>query len=114
MAFGDRVDDLRFRTNPQSPRDESAFPSFTSSIRTMGSLLQSQTHDASPADPRMSLQRRFTTNTVPTLPTTTPLSPIGQQRRLAAESLVDIASAVRECSIVFDGAAVNFSLYIWW
>ncbi|KAF2085772.1 ARM repeat-containing protein, partial [Saccharata proteae CBS 121410] len=37
-------------------------------------------------DARASLQRRFTTNTVPTLPTLSQLSPIGQQRLQAAEN----------------------------
>jgi len=90
----DRVDDMRFR-NPQSPRDEGPFPTYTPPLRSIGSQLPAQntlTNDA-----RQSLVRRFTTNTVPTLPTLStmsPLSPIGQQRRQAAES-TDLSSAVR-------------------
>ncbi|KAF2491645.1 ARM repeat-containing protein [Lophium mytilinum] len=86
MAFstglGDRQDDLRFR-NPQSPRDDSSFPPITSPLRGVGSQLQG--HNAQQVnDARATLHRRFTTNTVPTLQST-PLSPIGQQRRQAAE-----------------------------
>ncbi|KAF2180250.1 hypothetical protein K469DRAFT_715500 [Zopfia rhizophila CBS 207.26] len=81
MAFstgiGDRSDDLRFR-NAQSPRDESSFPS---PLRNVGS--QMQAHNSASSDARGHLHRRFTTNNIPTL--NTPLSPIGQQRRQAAE-----------------------------
>lgn len=84
MAFstglGDRADDLRFR-NAQSPRDESSLPSITSPLRGVGREMQA--HNAASNDARATLHRRFTTNTVPTLHT--PLPPIGQQRRLAAE-----------------------------
>ncbi|KAF1990568.1 hypothetical protein K402DRAFT_417356 [Aulographum hederae CBS 113979] len=90
MAFphglGDRIDDMRFR-NPQSPRDEAPFPTYSSPLRSIGSQLPSQT--TAVGDARQSLVRRFTTNTVPTLPTLStmsPLSPIGQQRKQAAES----------------------------
>ncbi|KAK8169595.1 hypothetical protein IWX90DRAFT_485522 [Phyllosticta citrichinensis] len=94
MAFsnglGDRPKDRRFRS-PQSPRDESSFPGFTSPIRSLASQMQAHTSTAN--DARATLPRRFTTNTVPTLPTISPLSPIGQQRRQAAES-VDFTSAL--------------------
>ncbi|KAK7706195.1 hypothetical protein SLS57_009734 [Botryosphaeria dothidea] len=87
MAFssglGDRPEDRRFRS-PQSPREESTFPSFTSPIRSIASQMQAHTSTAN--DARASLTRRFTTNTVPTMPTLSPLSPIGQQRRQAAEN----------------------------
>ena len=87
MAFsnglGERTDELRFR-NPQSPSEDSAFnynsplsPSrgaFPSKIHT-----HTQNQTSSSNDARASLHRRFTTNALPTL------SPIGQQRRLAAE-----------------------------
>ncbi|KAL6153760.1 hypothetical protein ACJBU6_07064 [Exserohilum turcicum] len=53
----------------RSPRDESSFFS-----------LNRAAHNA---DGRATLHRRFTTNNIPTL--STPLSPIGQQRRQAAE-----------------------------
>lgn len=87
MAFssglGDRPEDRRFRS-PQSPREESTFPNFTSPIRSIASQMQAHTSTAN--DARASLTRRFTTNTVPTMPTLSPLSPIGQQRRQAAEN----------------------------
>ncbi|OCK77344.1 hypothetical protein K432DRAFT_122834 [Lepidopterella palustris CBS 459.81] len=96
MAFsnglGDRADDLRFR-NAQSPRDESSFQSITSPLRGVGS--QMQAHNAASNDARSTLHRRFTTNTVPILQT--PLSPIGQQRRQAAEP-AEFTTAVSERS----------------
>ncbi|KAF2736883.1 hypothetical protein EJ04DRAFT_144695 [Polyplosphaeria fusca] len=80
MAFstnaGEQSDSMRFRS-AQSPRDESSFSSITSPLRQMPS------HAASSSDARGQLHRRFTTNNIPTL--STPLSPIGQQRRQAAE-----------------------------
>ncbi|KAF2118933.1 hypothetical protein BDV96DRAFT_596738 [Lophiotrema nucula] len=80
MAFsaniGEQNDSLRFRA-AQSPRDESSFSSITSPLRQMSS------HASSANDARGQLHRRFTTNNIPTL--STPLSPIGQQRRQAAE-----------------------------
>jgi hypothetical protein len=91
MAFGDRVDDMRFRT-PQSPLEEQSFPAFGAPIRGIGNIMQY--HDVGPVDSKAILQRRFTTNTVPTLPTITPLSPIGQQRRQAAEASAELTSAV--------------------
>ncbi|KAB2573127.1 hypothetical protein DIS24_g11701 [Lasiodiplodia hormozganensis] len=96
MAFanglGDRPEDRRFRS-PQSPREESTFPSFTSPIRSIASQMQAHTSTAN--DARGSLTRRFTTNTVPTMPTLSPLSPIGQQRRQAAEN-TELTSAVSD------------------
>ncbi|KAF9634045.1 hypothetical protein BFW01_g4940 [Lasiodiplodia theobromae] len=96
MAFanglGDRPEDRRFRS-PQSPREESTFPSFTSPIRSIASQMQAHTSTAN--DARGSLTRRFTTNTVPTMPTLSPLSPIGQQRRQAAEN-TELTSALEK------------------
>jgi hypothetical protein len=78
MAYSnDRLDEMRFR-NAQHARDEA--PQFSSPF---------QSPPATTYDPRTTLQRRFTTNAVPTLP----LSPIGQQRRQAAES-TDLHTAV--------------------
>jgi hypothetical protein len=63
----------------KSPREESSsFGSLTSPLRGIGSQLPSASNDT-----RGQLHRRFTTNNMPTLHT--PLSPIGQQRRQAAE-----------------------------
>ncbi|ORY10563.1 hypothetical protein BCR34DRAFT_347319 [Clohesyomyces aquaticus] len=84
MAFpnglADRADDVRFR-NAQSPRDESSFNSIASPLRNAGPQMAAQ--NAASSDARGQLHRRFTTNNIPTL--NTPLSPIGLQRRQAAE-----------------------------
>jgi hypothetical protein len=63
----------------KSPRDagEPAFASITSPLRSAHGQMPSQDARAP------HLQRRFTTNNIPTV--NTPLSPIGQQRRQAAE-----------------------------
>lgn len=63
----------------KTPREESSpFAPFTSPLRSAGLQLS-----PSSSDPRGTLHRRFTTNNVLTLQT--PLSPIGMQRRQAAE-----------------------------
>ncbi|KAF2097342.1 ARM repeat-containing protein, partial [Rhizodiscina lignyota] len=66
----------------QSPREQASF-NYTSPLRALGGEMPSSTYD-----PRTTLQRRFTTNAVPTIS----LSAIGQQRRQAAES-TDLSSA---------------------
>ncbi|KAI9689516.1 MAG: hypothetical protein M1822_010167 [Bathelium mastoideum] len=83
-GFADRSDDLRFRS-PQSPNEDSPLTyssplspgrgAFPAKIHTQ---MQSQAPSAN--DARTNLHRRFTMNALPTL------SPIGQQRRLAAEA----------------------------
>ncbi|CAN9256967.1 unnamed protein product [Alternaria alternata] len=55
----------------RSPREESSFLSLNRAAQNQN------------GDGRATLQRRFTTNNIPTM--STPLSPIGQQRRQAAE-----------------------------
>ena len=77
MAFSAGIGE---RGGLKSPREESSFAPLASPLRTMG-----MTHGApsSSSDSRGQLHRRFTTNNIPTL--STPLSPIGQQRRQAAE-----------------------------
>lgn len=72
MAFSTGIGD---RNALKSPREESPFASLLSPLRSQPSSASS--------DPRGQLHRRFTTNNMPTLHT--PLSPIGQQRRQAAE-----------------------------
>ncbi|CAI6333901.1 unnamed protein product [Periconia digitata] len=70
VGIGDRI---------KSPRDESSsFGPLASPLRSIGNQMASSSSDA-----RGQLHRRFTTNNIPTL--STPLSPIGQQRRQAAE-----------------------------
>ena len=76
MAFSAGLGD---RGGLRSPREEPTFASLTSPLRTVGTQLAS----SSASDARGQLHRRFTTNNIPTL--STPLSPIGQQRRQAAE-----------------------------
>lgn len=75
------------RSGLKSPRDESGFASLASPLRAVGSQMASSSSDA-----RGQLHRRFTTNNIPTL--STPLSPIGQQRRQAAEP-TEFTTAVR-------------------
>ncbi|KAF1353384.1 hypothetical protein BDV97DRAFT_346428 [Delphinella strobiligena] len=93
MAFSkglsDRPDGFLFRSQP-SPREEPPFPTFTSPLsplRNLSSRVNPSTLATSP-DSRGSLQRRFTTNALPTL------SPLGQQRRAAAEPQQDYMSKV--------------------
>ena len=96
MAFssphGDRSDEFRYR-GPQSPRDEPAggFQSVTSPLRSSAAPGQMPSRTpSSGSDARAGLHRSFTMNNVPTL---SPLVPIGQQRRQAAEPS-DLTSAV--------------------
>jgi hypothetical protein len=57
-------------------------------------------------DVRGQLHRRFTTNNIPTL--STPLSPIGQQRRQAAEPTEFTTAVCTTCSyIVLERAGCN-------
>ncbi|KAJ4347830.1 uncharacterized protein N0V89_009200 [Didymosphaeria variabile] len=76
MAFSAGIGE---RSGLRSPREEQSFASLTSPLRAVGSQMGS----SSANDARGQLHRRFTTNNIPTL--STPLSPIGQQRRQAAE-----------------------------
>lgn len=66
----------------RSPREDS-FPF----RNTVGAQIGSSSNDV-----RGQLHRRFTTNNIPTV--STPLSPIGQQRRQAAEP-TEFTTAVR-------------------
>ncbi|KAF2660195.1 ARM repeat-containing protein [Lophiostoma macrostomum CBS 122681] len=75
MAFSSGIGE---RGALKSPREESSFASIASPLRNAGPQMSSASNDA-----RGHLHRRFTTNNIPTL--NTPLSPIGQQRRQAAE-----------------------------
>ncbi|KAI9863830.1 MAG: hypothetical protein M1813_003482 [Trichoglossum hirsutum] len=88
MAFsnglGDRFEDLRFR-NSQSQRDESPFPTYPAPLRSNGNRVNAANQ---PNDARMTLQRRFTTDSTkqPTM------SPIGQSPNRVAEPL-DLSSS---------------------
>lgn len=87
---------MAFANGLRSPQNESSFPSnYAPPIRPIGSQLSSTA--ATSSAERAQLHRRFTTNALPTLPTLSsfgPLSPIGQQRRQAAEPPSDLAAAV--------------------
>jgi hypothetical protein len=88
MAFSSGIGD---RGALKSPREESSFASIASPLRNAGAQMSSASNDA-----RGHLHRRFTTNNIPTL--NTPLSPIGQQRRQAAEP-PEFTTAVSELSL---------------
>lgn len=91
MAFSAGLGD---RGGLRSPREEPTFASLASPLRTVGTQLAS----SSASDARGQLHRRFTTNNIPTL--STPLSPIGQQRRQAAEpSEFTTTTAVRSSGV---------------
>ena len=98
MAFSAGIGE---RGGLKSPREESSFASLASPLRTVGTQMASSSSDA-----RGQLHRRFTTNNIPTL--STPLSPIGQQRRQAAEP-PEFTTAVRisvfRCWVRGDAAA---------
>jgi hypothetical protein len=89
MAFSTGIGD---RGTLKSPREESSFASLASPLRSVGAQMPPATNDA-----RGHLHRRFTTNNIPTL--NTPLSPIGQQRRQAAEP-AEFTTAVRAPSFL--------------
>ena len=83
MAFSrtttDRPESLLFRT-PQTPHDDPAFVNYSSPISPLRSLASRVTSTLqNPTEVRGSLQRRFTTNALPTL------APIGEQRRQAMQ-----------------------------
>ena len=104
MAFSAGIGD---RGALKSPRDESSFASITSPLRSVGAQMSSA------SDARGHLHRRFTTNNIPTL--NTPLSPIGQQRRQAAEpaefttAVSDLCCPATFCERV--GAAMAWGSY---
>ncbi|KAF2671687.1 hypothetical protein BT63DRAFT_177384 [Microthyrium microscopicum] len=87
---------MAFSNGLKSPRDDSSFSTYNTSspMRTSSSQYVPQLNSSSVE--RASLHRRFTTNTVPTLNNLSlqsPLSPIGQQRRQAAESGFDLSNS---------------------
>ncbi|KAH0537041.1 hypothetical protein FGG08_006139 [Glutinoglossum americanum] len=97
MAFsnglGDRFEDLRFR-NSQSQRDESPFPTYPTPLRSNGNRVNTTNQ---PNDSRMTLQRRFTTDSTkqPTM------SPIGQSPNRNAEPL-DLSSSLEKKRIEYE------------
>ena len=85
MAFSrtrtERPESLLFRP-PQSPRDDPSFASYATPLSPLRSLASRVTPTLQPSsDVRGSLQRRFTTNALPTL------APIGEQRKQALQAM---------------------------
>lgn len=82
---------------PQSPQDSAAFPGYSNnplspprasnrrSVGTMSGLL-STASTSTTNETRAGLTRRFTTNALPAL------SPIGQQRRMAAGDTMQVSA----------------------
>lgn len=82
---------------PQSPQDSAAFPGYsnnplspprTSNRRSVGGMsgLLSTASTSTTNETRAGLTRRFTTNALPAL------SPIGQQRRMAAGDTMQVSA----------------------
>ena len=82
---------------PQSPQDSAAFPGYsnnplspprTSNRRSVGGMsgLLSTASTSTTNETRAGLTRRFTTNALPAL------SPIGQQRRMAAGDTMQVST----------------------
>lgn len=95
MVFSTGIGDRGGLRSPREEQSSFAALGLTSPLRsTFGS--QAATHSA--GDVRGQLHRRFTTNNIPTL--NTPLSPIGQQRRQAAEPQ-EFTTAVRSGALLF-------------
>jgi hypothetical protein len=89
MAFSSGFGDRGGLRSPREEQSSFAGLGLTSPLR---STFGSQAATSNAGDVRGQLHRRFTTNNIPTL--NTPLSPIGQQRRQAAEPQ-EFTTAVR-------------------
>jgi hypothetical protein len=102
MAFSTGIGD---RSGLRSPREDASFASLglTSPLRSSFGAQFGPAHDA-----RGPLQRRFTTNNIPTL--NTPLSPIGQQRRQAAEPAEFTTATYHKLQVVSDSQFTSPSL----
>ena len=108
---------MAFANGLRSPPNDSSLPTnYAPQIRPIGS--QFSPNVATSSADRAQLHRRFTTNALPTLPTLSsfgPLSPIGQQRRQAAEPAPDLAAAVSATAICLQSRAAierNYT-FIW-
>lgn len=95
MAFSTGIGDRGGLRSPREEQQTFAALGLTSPLR---SSFGSQAASSSAGDVRGQLHRRFTTNNIPTL--NTPLSPIGQQRRQAAEP-AEFTTAVRSGALPF-------------
>ena len=89
MAFSTGIGD---RSGLRSPREEQSSFAGLGLTSPLRSTFGSQAASSNASDVRGQLHRRFTTNNIPTV--NTPLSPIGQQRRQAAEPQ-EFTTAVR-------------------
>jgi hypothetical protein len=89
MAFSkglsDRPDSGLLYRPQQSPREDAPYPTSTTTFPSPLSPLRNLSLAATAAEGRASLQRRFTTNALPTL------SPIAQQRRQAADPAMTVS-----------------------
>ncbi len=91
VGLGDRTEDVRHRSSNTSVDESSSFSFYNPALRSNAGRIPSQTSNHASA--RAGLPRRFTMNAVPTVPG---LSPIGQQRRQAAEQPArDLSFTVR-------------------
>ncbi|KAF2250629.1 hypothetical protein BU26DRAFT_517455 [Trematosphaeria pertusa] len=88
----------------KSPREDS-FASLASPLRSVGTQMASSSNDA-----RGQLHRRFTTNNIPTQ--STPLSPIGQQRRQAAEPTEFTTATYHKLQVVSIGGSPSRRVYL--
>lgn len=95
MAFSTGIGDRGGLRSPREEQSSFAGLGLTSPLR---STFGSQAANSTAGDVRGQLHRRFTTNNIPTL--NTPLSPIGQQRRQAAEPQ-EFTTAVRSEALSF-------------
>ena len=82
--LSERPDGLLYRSH-QSPREDAQYPTSTTTFPSPLSPLRNLSLAATAAEGRGSLQRRFTTNALPTL------SPIAQQRRQAADPAMTVS-----------------------
>lgn len=82
--LSERPDGLLYRPH-QSPREDAQYPTSTTTFPSPLSPLRNLSLAATAAEGRGSLQRRFTTNALPTL------SPIAQQRRQAADPAMTVS-----------------------
>lgn len=95
MAFSTGIGD---RSGLRSPREEQSFATLGLTSPLRSSNFGPQAASSHAGDGRGQLHRRFTTNNIPTL--NNPLSPIGQQRRQAAEP-AEFTTAVRSGALSF-------------
>lgn len=101
MAFSkglsDRPDSGLLYRSQLSPREDAPYPTSATTFPSPLSPLRNLSLAATAAEGRGSLQRRFTTNALPTL------SPIAQQRRQAADPAMTVSLSPLNISVERDG-----------